>query len=242
MDLKEIHIWNIKYNLLDASEISTIVAKWLEEGKRGIHITGVNAETVAMAQEEDLLRKAILDSDIVNVDSYLPAKYLRRKGYDIKGRVPTPDVLECLFGIANEKHQKVYFLGAKQDVLDKVKTVLEKEYPGMNIVGMRNGYYKNEEEPAIASEIDSLAPDYLFLALPSPRKEIFILNNKKKLNVGVFYGIGGALDAKAGYYKRPPKFMQGFGMEGVFRILRKPISHGKRIPWNLKFVKLARKK
>ena len=240
MDLKEIKIWNIKYNLLSMEEIVDIVSKWLSEGRRGIHLTGVNAETVAIAQVDELLRNAILDSDIVNVDSYLPTSFLRRKGYDV-GRVPTPDVMERFFEVANEKQQKVYFLGAKQEVLNLLKTVLEKEYPQMNVVGMRNGYYKEDDEEDIASKISELSPDYLFIALPSPKKEIFIQKYKKMLDVGVFYGIGGALDAKAGVYKRPPKFLQGHGLEGVFRILRKPISHGKRIHWNYKFVKLALK-
>lgn len=242
MDLKEIKIWNIKYNLLSVEEITFIVSKWLEEGRRGIHLTGVNAETVAIAQEDELLKKAILDSDIVNVDSFLPAKFLRRKGYDIKDRVPTPDVMESFFKEANNKRQTVYFLGAKQNVLDLLKGVLEKEYPNMVIVGMRNGYYKESEEESIAQEISMCAPDYLFIALPSPRKEKFIQKYKKIINVGVFYGIGGALDAKAGVYRRPPKFLQGHGLEGVFRILRKPFSHGKRISWNYIFVKLALKK
>lgn len=240
-DLKEIQIWNIKYNLLSVEEIVAIVNKWLSEGRRGIHLTGVNAETVAIAQSTELLRDAILDSDIVNVDSYLPAKFLRRKGYNLPDRVPTPDVMEHFFMMANEKRQRVFFLGAKQEVLDLLKDVLKREYPNMVVVGMQNGYYGEKEEPQIASEISDLAPDYLFIALPSPRKEIFIQKYKKLLNVGVFYGIGGALDAKAGVYKRPPKFLQGHGLEGAFRILRKPISHGKRIHWNYKFVKLALK-
>lgn len=237
-NLKEVRIWNIKYNLLSVDEIVATVLEWIKEGRRGIHLSGVNAETVAIAQVDELLRNAIMDSDIVNVDSYLPSKFLRRKGYEAD-RVPTPDVMERFFEVANDKQQKVYFLGAKQEVLNLLKTVLNREYPNMNIVGMRNGYYKEEDEDEIASRISELSPDYLFIALPSPKKEIFIQKYKKKLDVGVFYGIGGALDAKAGVYKRPPKFLQGHGLEGVFRILRKPISHGKRIHWNYKFVKLA---
>ena len=239
MDLKETKIWNIKYNLLSVKEICDVVNVWLNKGRRGIHLTGVNAETVAIAQEDSLLREAIMESDIVNVDSYLPATFLKRMGHDLQDRVPTPDVMESLFKISNEKNMKVFFLGAKQEVLDKLKKVLEMEYPHMNIVGMRNGYYSDSEEESIAIEISKLKPDFLFVALPSPRKEIFILKYKKQLDVGVFYGIGGALDAKAGVYKRPPKFLQGHGLEGVFRILRKPISHGKRISWNWKFIKLA---
>ena len=99
MDLKEVKIWNIKYNLLTAKEISDIVNSWLDGGRKGIHLTGVDACVMVQAQENDLLRKAILESDIVNIDSYLPAKKLAKLGYDVKERVTTPDVMEGFFKI-----------------------------------------------------------------------------------------------------------------------------------------------
>lgn len=239
MDLKEIRIWNMKYNLLTLSEITSIVSRWIDEGKRGIHLTGANADTVALAQTDGLLRTAIMNSDIVNVDSMLPAHFLRRKGYALDKRVPTPDVMEELLKLADSKRQKVFFLGARQETLDKLHAILQKEYPNMNIVGMQNGYYQKEEEDEIVKSISSLAPDYLFIALPSPEKEHFILKYKKQINVGVLYGIGGALDAKAGVLKRPPKWLRGYGMEYILRLLRRPRVYGKRIPLTMKFIKLA---
>ena len=239
MDLKEIRIWNIKYNLLTVDEIVSIVNEWLESGKRGIHLTGANPETVAIAQDDALLHEAIMDSDIVNVDSFLPTFFIRRKGYDFKHRVPTPEVFKEFMRIANEKKQKVYFFGAKQETLDMMRSVLEKQYPDMVIAGMRNGYYGDEEEPKIAMEINSLSPDYLFVGISSPRKEKFILKYKKQLNVGVFYGVGGAFDAKAGVLKRPPKWLQHGGMEYWLRVIRNPKVYGRRMPLYFKFIKLA---
>lgn len=241
MDLKEIQIWNIKYNLLTESEIADIVVKWIDEGRKGIHLSGVNTDVVAMAQSDELLRSAILDSDIVNVDSMLPAYFLKKKGYHLKGRAPTPDVMEEFFKRANEKRQRVFFLGAKQETLDKLKEVLTKEYPNMQIVGSQNGYYKEEEESAVIKQISSLEPDYLFIALPSPGKELFIMNHKHNLNVGVFYGVGGALDAKAGVFKRPPKWLRAYGLEGIFRMIRKPKVYAARWPRIVEFLKIARK-
>lgn len=241
MDLKEVEIWGVKYNLLSVDEIVAIVTEWLNEGRRGIHLTGVNAETITIAHKDNLLREAILDSDIVNVDSFLPSFFLKKKGYKID-RVATPDVMEAFFKKANEGSQKVFFLGSKQTTLDLLRGVIEKQYPNINVVGMRNGYYPSEQEEMIANEISQLSPDYLYIALPSPMKEKFILKYKKKLNVGVFYGVGGAFDAKAGVLKRPPKWLQGHGLEGVFRLLRNPKTMVKRTRLNLEFVKLALKK
>lgn len=238
MDLKEIKIWNIKYNLLTPREIADIVERWISEGKRSIHLTGANLETVAMAQDQHLLRQAILDSDIVNVDSSLPAFFIKNKGYDIKGRAATPDVMEELIQKANNNGHKVFFLGSKQETLDKLKVVLDREYPSLKIVGLRNGYYEKDEEMAVINDINKAAPDYLFIAFPSPRKEEFILQNKSKINAGVLYGVGGALDAKAGVLKRPPKWLRGKGFEAFFRVVRQP-KYLKRTPLLIKFLKIV---
>lgn len=238
-DLKEVKIWNVKYNLLSISEIVDVVNRWLDEGRRGIHLTGANPETVAIAQEDELLKKALLESDIVNVDSFLPTKFLRLKGYPIYHRVPTPEVFEELMKTANEKRQKVYFLGAKDETLNLMRAKLVKEYPNMHIVGMRNGYYTDEEEVGIAESISGLEPDFLFIGMPSPRKERFILKYKHQINVGCFYGVGGAFDAKAGVLTRPPKWVQHAGIEYWMRVIREPRVYGKRMPLYFKFLKLA---
>lgn len=229
MDLKEVRIWNIKFNLLNVEEIVDVVNQWLKEGRKAIHLTGVDPNVLVLAQKDELLRRAILDSDIVNVDSFLPAKMLEKKGYDIKERVATPDVMEGFFKIANEKGLKVYLLGAKEETIQALNKILTSDYPNMKIVGFRNGYFKEDEEDAVAEAISRLAPDYLFLGIPTPRKEHFILKYKGKINVGVFLGVGGAFDARANVMKRPPAFLRGHGLEAFFRIVRNPRVYGRRL-------------
>lgn len=103
-------------------------------------------------------------------------------------------------------------------------------------------YYTDKDEPKIAEEINELAPDYLFVGISSPRKERFILKYKHSINVGVFYGVGGAFDAKAGVLSRPPKWLQHGGMEYWLRVIRNPRVYGKRMPLYFKFLRLALKR
>lgn len=240
MDLKEVRIWNIKFNLLTVNEIVTVVNEWLDQGRKSIHLTGADVHVTVLAQKDELLRRAVLESDIVNVDSYYPAKMLAKQGYEIKERVTTPDVMEGFFKCANEKGQKVYLLGAKEETIQALYKILTNNYPNMKIVGYRNGYFKEDEEDAVAGAISQAKPDYLFLGMPSPQKEHFILKYKGKIDVGVFLGVGGAFDARANVMKRPPEFMRGHGMEAFFRILRNPRVYGKRLPLLKEFMKLVK--
>lgn len=241
MDLKEIQIWNVKYNLLSLEEIVSTVVGWINEGKKRIHMTAVDACVTVMAQKDELVRKAILESDIVNVDSYLPARMLAKKGYDVKGRVPAPEIMEALLKDADANRRKVFFLGAKEETLQALIKIISADYPNLVIAGCRNGYFSEGEEEEIAKHISELSPDYLFIGMPSPKKERFILKYKNVIDAGVMFGVGGAFDARANVLKRPQGFLGEHGLEGFFRIIRRPRLYGNRVGVLCEFIKLASK-
>ena len=241
MDLKEVKIWNVKYNLLSLEEIVSTVVGWINEGKKGIHMTAVDACVTVLAQKEQSVRKAILESDIASVDSYLPARMLAKKGYDIKGRVPAPEIMEAFFKDADANRRKVFFLGAKEETLQELKRIISVDYPNLVIAGCRNGYFSESEEAEIAKRISESAPDYLFIGMPSPKKERFILKYKNVIDAGVMFGVGGAFDARANVLKRPQGFLGEHGLEGFFRIIRRPRLYGNRVGVLCEFIKLASK-
>jgi len=239
--MRAINIWNIKFNLLSKSQIVDAVQQMLDEGRLGIHLTGVNPETVVDAQDKPLLRQAIMESDIVNIDNMLVALTLRRHGYDVPERAATPDVFEALLQVAEQKGQSVYFLGAEQCVIDKMIENIRIQYPNLIIAGYRNGFYSQDEESDIVDAIRTLAPTYLFLGLPTPQKETFILKYKHDINVGVLYGVVGAFDVKGEKVKRAPLWLCNIGLEGFFRIMQNPSNYGKRIfKYYPKFLKLSK--
>lgn len=116
---------------------------------------------------------------------------------------------------------------------------LKIKYPKLNIVGSRNGYYSPEEESGIVKEIEYLKPDMLFIALPSPQKELFIFNHKKSMGFRFAFGIGGAFDVMAGKVKRAPRWMRNVGLEGLHRAIQNPADYGKRYTkYYFPFIKL----
>ena len=51
---------------------------------------------------------------------------------------------------------------------------LQKEYPGIRIVGHRDGYLKTEEErQALIADVAEKRPDVVFVAMGSPKKRCF---------------------------------------------------------------------
>ena len=97
------------------------------------------------------------------------------------------------------------------------------EYPGLVVAGVRDGYFKPEDEDEIVAEINASGAELLLVALGSPKQEQFIHRNKDKFtNVRVGIGIGGSLDVWAGTLKRAPEFYQKHGLEWLYRLVKEP--------------------
>ncbi len=217
--MKTIIKWGIKFNPVSKKKFIEEIEEKIKAGTIGIQITGVNIETISIIATNNHLLKVINDSDFVNIDGIGVAIALRMFGISVPERVPCPDIFEELLKNANEQRQSVYFLGADQNTLLNLIKNIKKQYPNIQIVGFHNGYYNIEhEEDNIVKEISSLSPTYLFLGLPTPRKELFIAKYKKRLNTNVCFGVGGAFDIIGEKTKRAPLIYRKIGLEWLYRI------------------------
>ena len=237
--MSTIYIWGIKLDLISLEDLIQKIYYRINHHLTPIHITGVNPETVVHAAKDQFLQKAIIESDFVNIDNAFIVLTLRLLGYKVPSRVATPDLFEALLSLSNNKHYKIYILGAKQKILEKAIENIKISYPDLIING-QHGYFNHEEEKSIVENIKEFAPDMLFIALPSPYKESFISKYKTVINAKVFLGIGGAVDVKAGAIKRAPLFLRNNGLEGIHRSLQNPINYGKRyLTYYPKFIKIV---
>lgn len=224
---KTIYIWGIKFDLFNLNEFVDKINERIKNNITPIHITGVNPETVVHASQDAFMKQAILESDFVNIDNTTILKTLRMLGYRAPSRVATPDLFEALLELSYRNQYKVFILGAKEFVLNNAIENIRQDYPTLEISG-HHGYYQREKEDLIIDEISSFSPDMLFIALPSPEKEKFILKYKNNINVKLFLGVGGAVDCRAGLVKRASEKLRNNGLEGIHRALQNPIYYGKK--------------
>jgi N-acetylglucosaminyldiphosphoundecaprenol N-acetyl-beta-D-mannosaminyltransferase len=90
------------------------------------------------------------------------------------------------------------------------------------VAGYRNGYYSVEDEQSVAEQIAASEADMLFVAITSPKKEIFLNKYKHLIKVPFIMGVGGSFDVIAGKTKRAPLWMQKAGLEWLFRVKQEP--------------------
>jgi N-acetylglucosaminyldiphosphoundecaprenol N-acetyl-beta-D-mannosaminyltransferase len=62
----------------------------------------------------------------------------------------------------------------------------------------------------------------LFVALTTPKKELFLARWRSTLEVPFVMGVGGAFDVLAGRRRRAPRVLQRLGLEWAYRLLQDP--------------------
>ena len=111
-------------------------------------------------------------------------------------------------------------LGAKKEVVEKLVSVIESNYPEAIVCGYENGYV--EDKQAAFDKIVSLKPDVVLVALGIPHQELLIYDNLKKFDKGIFVGVGGSFDVLSGTKKRAPKLFRKLHIEWLYRLLKEP--------------------
>jgi N-acetylglucosaminyldiphosphoundecaprenol N-acetyl-beta-D-mannosaminyltransferase len=128
-----------------------------------------------------------------------------------------------LVAMAHENNQKIYLLGAKQQVVEKVAKTYANQYSQELVAGYRDGYFSPQQEVQIATDIAQSGAQLLFVAISSPMKENFLYKHRDILQgVHFIMGVGGSFDVVAGITKRAPKWMQNAGLEWFYRFAQEP--------------------
>ncbi len=197
------------------------VEEFVQSGKPHQHVV-VNVDKIVKAAKDPALREIINRCDLINVDGMPIVCASRVLGRPLKERVTGVDLFERLLERARERGWGVYFLGAQEEVVKKVVQRAQSRYLGLRIVGYRNGYWNHEEEAGIVADIRQARPQLLFVAISSPRKEIFLGRYQQEMGVPFAMGVGGTFDVFVGKVQRAPLWMQTWGLEWFFRFLQEP--------------------
>jgi len=225
--VSRINICNIPVDDYSMQETIGIIDKAISEN-RPIHHVVINAAKVVNAQKDEALRNSIVSCDIINADGQAIVWASRFLGKPLPERVAGIDIMANLVKLAAEKKYRIFFLGAKEDVVKDVVDVYTKMYGKEIIAGYRNGYFNKEAEQEIAKQIAESGASILFVAMSSPKKEIFLNTYKNLIQTPFIMGVGGSFDVVSGLVKRAPVWMQQWGLEWFYRVMQEPKRMWKR--------------
>jgi N-acetylglucosaminyldiphosphoundecaprenol N-acetyl-beta-D-mannosaminyltransferase len=199
-----------------------------------------NASHLCMMRRDPELALACHAAHLTVADGMSVVWALRASGQPAPERVAGVDLMACLLAAAGEHRLRVYFLGAKHEVVTALVERSQAQHPGLEIAGFRDGYFGPDDHLGIVEEIRASGAHMLFVGMPSPFKETWCERHRGRLEVPIIMGVGGSFDVLAGFIKRAPRWVQALGLEWLWRLMIEPRKLWKRyLITNSEFIWLA---
>ena len=226
MAFQKVDILGVQVDSLRMQEAVAQVEQYMDE-RSGVLVATANAEMIMRATQDAALMRILNGAALVVPDGAGTVWASRHLGVDMPERVAGYDLAQELMRRAPRKQRRIFFFGSAPGVAEKAKAKAEALYPGISIVGVRNGFFSSADVPAIVEEIKAAQPDLLLAALGVPKQEKWLDAHLKELGVPVSIGVGGTFDVMAGVMKRAPLWMQKAKLEWLFRGLLQPKRAGR---------------
>jgi glycosyltransferase, WecB/TagA/CpsF family len=223
---ERVNILGVDVDAVTMAEAVDVVRRAMDT-RAGVMVATANAEMLMRATHDEELRHILNASALVVPDGAGTVWAARHLGHAMPERVAGYDLAQELLRCAPAEGRRVYFFGSAPGVAEKAKAKAEQLYPGIEIVGVRNGFFSPADNAAIIAEIRAARPDLLLVALGVPKQEKWIAAHLAELDVPVAIGVGGTLDVMAGVMKRAPLWMQKAKLEWLFRGLMQPKRAGR---------------
>ena len=194
------------------------------KGLKNEYICATNVHTVITAYDDEQYKKVQNTAVAALPDGGPIASYCIKKGFSETKRTTGPDFMGEILKLGLKENYKHFFYGSTKETLTKLKTQLENDYKGINIVGMYSPPFRkltDEEDKDIIKMINDASPDFVWIGLGAPKQEIFMYEHKVKIK-SLMVGVGAAFDFFAGNIKRAPAWMQKLNLEWLYRLLQDP--------------------
>lgn len=218
---KRISFMGVPIDALSMDETIERIFQYIERDERIQHVA-INSTKILRIIENSEVRKTVRKCELISADGMGIVWASHVLGCPLPERVAGIDLMDRLIEESANRGFKPYFLGAKQDVLEKTIAHYQARFAHLKIAGYRNGYFSEEEEAEVASDIRDSGAKLLFVAISSPKKELFLGRWRTEINIPFCMGVGGSFDVKSGSVKRAPEIVQKIGLEWAYRWKQEP--------------------
>ena len=190
----------------------------------GDYICVSNVHTTVTAYEDQEYCK-VQNGGILAIPDGGPLSSVgQKRGFKNMKRTTGPSLMGEIFKISVAEGYRHYFYGSTNETLEKLYSVLEETYPGIQIAGMYSPPFRpmtEDEDKAIIDRINETKPDFVWVGLGAPKQEKWMAGHQGRVE-GLMIGVGAGFDYHAGNIERAPEWMQKSNLEWVYRLLQDP--------------------
>jgi N-acetylglucosaminyldiphosphoundecaprenol N-acetyl-beta-D-mannosaminyltransferase len=217
-----VFIDEIPIDLFPRENLFGQMTEWLTVRHRSRQIVTLNALMWQEARRNPTFRQVVRRADLITIDGYGIELCLHRNGYQTAPRIAGIDLVRELLNRCAGMGCPVYCYGGPKDLPLALRSILAKNWPGLTVAGLRDGFGHSLAETEVIREILRLQPGLLLTGLGSPRQELFLADILPRLGGTVGIGVGGALEVLAGHKREAPAGIRKRGWEWLYRMALEP--------------------
>lgn len=203
----------------DYAQVCRCIEGLIESGNKAFSVA-INPEKIYRANREPDLKELLNRADIGICDGIGAALAVRLLNGRSITRITGVSLFFELVKSAEKKGWKMFLLGASPESNEGAFEKLLEDYPSLKIVGRVDGYFKDSGE--VIRQINDSAADIVFVAMGSPKQELWISENREAINAAFCMGVGGTFDVVSGKVKWAPPFFRATGTEWLYRLICEP--------------------
>lgn len=203
----------------DYAQVSQCIEGLIASEKKAFSVA-INPEKIYRANREPELKSLLNHADIGICDGIGAALAVRLlKGRSIS-RITGISLFFELVKSAAKNGWKIFLLGASPESNAGTFEKLSENYPALDIVGRVDGYFKDSQD--VIRQINDSGAVIVFVAMGSPKQELWIAENRDAINASFCMGVGGTFDVVSGKVEWAPPFFRATGTEWLYRLVREP--------------------
>jgi N-acetylglucosaminyldiphosphoundecaprenol N-acetyl-beta-D-mannosaminyltransferase len=216
-------ILGMRVDATSYAETADAVIERAESGAGGM-VCIATAHMAIECLDDPALRRAVNSADRVTPDGMSLVWALRHLGIDAAKRVYGPSLLPILCARAEARGLPIGFYGATPEVLDALQAELGRRFPRLRMPFAWSPPFRaldSAEDVAARDAIEASGVRILFVGLGCPKQERWMAEHREALPC-VLVGVGAAFDFLSGAKAQAPEWMQGAGLEWLFRLGSEP--------------------
>lgn len=223
-------VLGVPVSLVNMQSAKLTILNWARKGSpKTVFVRDVHGLMRAL---DDSTLLALHENASMVVPDGAPLTWIGRlRGFGLKiGRTPGADLMDEICRDSVREQLGHYFFGGKPGVAEKMAEKLTERYPDLRIVGIHSPPIREidastpleHDELSEIEAIKTVAPDFIWIGLSSPKQEFWMMKAAPLLCHGVFLGVGAAFDFHSGEVARAPRVMRDNGFEWLHRLLSEP--------------------
>ena len=187
----------------------------------GFHlVVTLGSEMVVRAQNDEAFRQAVRGASLVVADGMGVVLAARLHRFHFPSRVAGIELLQAV-ALHLGSRLRIFLVGGAPGVAEVAASALVRKAPAIQIVGVRDGFFKDDEE--VVNQIAASGANLVLVGMGFPRQELWLQKYGPRFGpstVGV--GVGGSFDVLSGKVKRAPQWMLDMGLEWLYRFASQP--------------------